>query len=175
MSVLIVSTFSFYLRVLMKYSTSVCYKECGLDDQGIRVRFPTGIEIFPLRLRDQTGSEERPFFCPIGIGALSPRLKRPRRKAEHSNSVMKSSVFWGITPCSPLKNELTFRRNVSPPSSGSVAFKLVSLRGLFFDPDDVGDMLLRNVGWLSNGLHGVIIQKTELFITTAGRTSHPIT
>jgi hypothetical protein len=41
------------------------------------------------------------------------------------------------------------------------------LLGLFFDTDDGGDMSLRNVG----GLHGVISQKTEIFITTAVRTS----
>jgi hypothetical protein len=29
---------------------------------------------------------------------------------------MKSSIFWDITPCSPL-SQPTFRRNISPPSS----------------------------------------------------------
>jgi hypothetical protein len=37
--------------------------------------------------------------------------------------------------------------------------------GLFFDPEDGGDMFLRNVGLTFNGLHGVIYQKTVLFIT----------
>jgi hypothetical protein len=33
--------------------------------------------------------------------------------------VMKCSVFWGMTPCSPMKSLLTSWRNMSPPSSGS--------------------------------------------------------
>jgi hypothetical protein len=33
--------------------------------------------------------------------------------------LIKSSVFWDITPCSPLKVKPTFRRNISPPSLGS--------------------------------------------------------
>jgi hypothetical protein len=33
--------------------------------------------------------------------------------------VMKSSIFWDITPCSPLTSQLMFRRSIPPPSSGS--------------------------------------------------------
>jgi hypothetical protein len=33
--------------------------------------------------------------------------------------VMKKSIFWDITQCGPLKVNQTFRRNMSPPSSGS--------------------------------------------------------
>jgi hypothetical protein len=55
--------------------------------------------------------------------------------------VMKSAIFWDITPCS----------NVSPPSSESKSYAchLLSrgfLLGLLFDPEDGGDMFLRNVG-----------------------------
>jgi hypothetical protein len=39
------------------------------------------------------------------------------------------------------------------------------LSGLFFDPEDGGDIFLLNVCRL--GLHGFISQKIELFITTA--------
>jgi hypothetical protein len=46
------------------------------------------------------------------------------------------------------------------------------LLGLFFDPEDGGDMFLQNV-LTFNGLHGVIFQKIELFINTAVRTSNP--
>jgi hypothetical protein len=42
------------------------------------------------------------------------------------------------------------------------------LLGLFFDPEDRGDMLLRNIGRLSTDY-----TKIELFIITAVRTSHP--
>jgi hypothetical protein len=56
--------------------------------------------------------------------------------------VMKSSVFWDVTPCSP-----TFRRSISPPSSGSACYLLQEgfLLDLFFNPEDEGYMFLRNV------------------------------
>jgi hypothetical protein len=58
--------------------------------------------------------------------------------------VMKSIIFWDMTPCSPLSCTPTFRRNVSPPSSGSKnssANHRVSrwLAELFFDPEDGRD------------------------------------
>jgi hypothetical protein len=31
--------------------------------------------------------------------------------------------------------------------------------GFLFDPEDGGDLFLRDVGWLLTGLHGVIYQK----------------
>jgi hypothetical protein len=34
----------------------------------------------------------------------------------------------------------------------------------FFDDEIGGDMFPRNSGWLSNGLYGVISQKTEFFL-----------
>jgi hypothetical protein len=46
--------------------------------------------------------------------------------------VMKSSIFWDITPC----NRATY-------------FHAGFLLGLFFDPEHGGDMFLRNVGCLS--------------------------
>jgi hypothetical protein len=47
------------------------------------------------------------------------------------------------------------------------------LLGLFFDPEDGGDMFPQNVYLTFNGLHGIVSQKRELFITTAVRTSDP--
>jgi hypothetical protein len=52
----------------------------------------------------------------------------------------------------------------------SICFHADSFLDLFFDPEEGGDMFLRKVGWLSNGLHGVIYQKMALFISTAVRT-----
>jgi hypothetical protein len=40
-----------------------------------------------------------------------------------------------------------------------------------FNPEDGGDMFLRNDSSLSMDLHGVIFQKIELFITTVVGTS----
>jgi hypothetical protein len=31
----------------------------------------------------------------------------------------KSSIFWDVTPCSPVESQPPFRRDMSPPSSGS--------------------------------------------------------
>jgi hypothetical protein len=45
--------------------------------------------------------------------------------------VMKSTIFWNITSCSPLL---------------ATCFHAGFLLGLFFDPEDGGDMFLRNVG-----------------------------
>jgi hypothetical protein len=39
--------------------------------------------------------------------------------------------------------------------------------GLFFDPEDGGDVILPKRLLILNGLHGVIFQKIELFITAA--------
>jgi NhaP-type Na+/H+ or K+/H+ antiporter len=48
------------------------------------------------------------------------------------------------------------------------------LLGLFFDPEFGGDIFLQKLLLTLSGLHGVISQKTVLFITTAVRTSNPV-
>jgi hypothetical protein len=53
---------------------------------------------------------------------------------------MKSTLFWDITSCSPLKVN---RRLLRLP-----IFHAAILLGLFFDPEDESDMFLRNVGLL---------------------------
>jgi hypothetical protein len=66
-----------------------------------------------------------------------------------TKNIMKSTIFWDITPCSPLNGQLIFRpwrwRRYVPPK------RRLTL----------------------NGLHGVISEKIVLFITTAVRTSNP--
>jgi hypothetical protein len=64
---------------------------------------------------------------------------------------------------------------MSPPSSGSTnkPSKKPAEAGSNQSFYDRGDMFLRKFPSLFNGLHGVISQKTELFITTGVRTSSP--
>jgi hypothetical protein len=56
------------------------------------------------------------------------------------------------------------------PAEKQIESSTAFLPGLFFDPEDGCDMYRRNVGWLSNGLHGIISQKMELFKRAAVRT-----
>jgi hypothetical protein len=88
---------------------------------------------------------------------------------------MKNSVFWDVLLLSRLNVNQALRRNISPPSTGSknkrrkeparkqVAFYSGFLLGLFFDPEGVDGMLLRNVELLSADYMPFISEKIELF------------
>jgi hypothetical protein len=52
--------------------------------------------------------------------------------------VIESTIFWDITPCSPLKVNRVAN-----------CFHAVSLLRLFFSPKDGGGVFLRNVSWIS--------------------------
>jgi hypothetical protein len=52
--------------------------------------------------------------------------------------VMKSTIFWNITPCSPLK--------VNRRALLSTCFYSGLLIGLFFDPENEDNIFLRNLG-----------------------------
>jgi hypothetical protein len=70
-----------------------------------------------------------------------------------------------------VESQRTFR-TISPSSPESKSNKWLFdgfLRGLLFYPENVGDIFLRNVGWL----YDIIFKKTELFITIAVTTSNP--
>jgi hypothetical protein len=80
--------------------------------------------------------------------SCSPSQEIPSIYGTRRFSTMKSSVFWDITPCRPLKVNRSFggcKRHFPPK------------RRLTF-----------------NGLHGVISLKTELLIAAAVRTSNPM-
>jgi hypothetical protein len=75
--------------------------------------------------------------------------------------VMKSTIFWDITPCSPLSVNRRFggtyrlhlqgRKNISPArnqheSKCHLLTRWFLLSLYFFDPEDGGDLFLRNFG-----------------------------
>jgi hypothetical protein len=70
---------------------------------------------------------------------------------------MKNIIFWDMTPCSPssfnrhfggtYRLQLQGRRNKF--SKNQKAKKWPACWTYFFDPEDGGDMFLRNVGWNS--------------------------
>jgi hypothetical protein len=64
---------------------------------------------------------------------------------------MKSTVFWCIAPCSPLKG------SALPTTCFPSGF------GLFFDPEDGSDMFFRNVSCSFISLHGIVSQKIAIF------------
>jgi hypothetical protein len=66
---------------------------------------------------------------------------------------MKSSIFWNITPCNPIKVNRRSRRTYGLHLQGQKVNYARNhheagrfLLGLFFDPEDGDDLFLRNVG-----------------------------
>jgi hypothetical protein len=56
----------------------------GLGDRGSRIRLPVGTGNFSLHHRVQNGSGAHPASYTMGTGAISLRVKRPGREADHS-------------------------------------------------------------------------------------------
>jgi hypothetical protein len=61
---------------------------------------------------------------------------------------MKSTIFWDMTPCSPLSVNRGFGGIYGLHLQVATCL-LASCWTYFFGPEDGGDMLLRNVGWRS--------------------------
>jgi hypothetical protein len=80
-----------------------------------------------------------------------------------------SSVFWDITPCSPLKVIWrfggTYRRHIQDR-------RISHTRNQHEAGGNLCSFPLK-LQLTFNGLHGIMSQKIELFITTAVRTSDP--
>jgi hypothetical protein len=97
---------------------------------------------------------------------------------------MKSTIFWDITPCSPLSVKRPFGgtyrlhlqvRKTSLTSGGILptCFHACFLFRLFFRPWRWRRYVPPKLRLTLNGLHRGISQKMVLFITTAVRTSNP--
>jgi hypothetical protein len=82
------------------------------------------------------------------------------RKGSETEKYERDEEFylWDITPCSP---KPMFRRNMSIHLQGRIIIQ-------------AGNQHEAGNKQTFHGLRGVISQKTELFITTAVRTSNPI-
>jgi hypothetical protein len=78
------------------------------------------------------------FFFVSGILVVNIRTKNSSYERAY---ILKSTIFWDITPCSPLKVNRHFF--LLP------TFMLISSSAYFFNPEDGGDMFFRNVGWHS--------------------------
>jgi hypothetical protein len=117
----------------------------------------------------------RHYIVSLLTASLNKQLKRPQ-----ANIKLKSTIFWDITPCSPLSVNWrfggTYRLHLQDRKNKlgkKLVWKQVASRSLFF-------LLWRWRRYVPpkrrltlNGLHCVISQKMVLFITTAVTTSNP--
>jgi hypothetical protein len=96
-----------------------------------------------------------------------------------SNSTLKMCIFWGIMPCSPLKVNRRFRgtchfqlqdRRISKARNHHEAGSKHSSCLAYSSTMKMEPICSSESSVDFNGLHGVISQKIELFITTALRT-----
>jgi hypothetical protein len=99
-------------------------------------------------------------FLVIQNGIVILNRKWAENYFRRTLDLMKGSIFWDITPCIPGESKPTFRRNISPPTSGSK--RNPSKESTRRRPP--------NCQLTANGLHGDISQKIELFTTTAEKT-----
>jgi hypothetical protein len=67
----------------------------------------------------------------------------------HVFAVFKSYVFWDTAPCSPLKVKRRFGGTYRHHLHGRIISQARKQLGLFFDPEDGGNIFLRNVGRLA--------------------------
>jgi hypothetical protein len=89
-------------------------------------------------------------------------------------SIKKTTIFWDITPCSPLRVNRrfggTYRLHILGRKMSSVrnhhesrslppAFTLVSCGIFFFDPEYWGDMFLLNVDWHSTDYRALYLRR----------------
>jgi hypothetical protein len=84
-------------------SSGSIVSDYGLDDRAIGVRFPAGAKDFSSTLCVQTGSGAHPASCTMGIGVLSPGVKRGRgvTLTTHPHPVPRSWMSMSYTSSPP--------------------------------------------------------------------------
>jgi hypothetical protein len=92
---------------------------------------------------------------------MAPHPSSPtncRMWSSHSGGYKEYYTFWDIRRCSPLVNRrfrgtyrlhLQGRRISQARNQRESMWQADPMLGLFFNPEDGGDIVLRNVGWLS--------------------------
>jgi hypothetical protein len=86
------------------------------------------------------------YFHPVHASSWhNVQLITPR-----NNCTLEQYYFWDITQCSPLEVSRRFAETYRLHLHGS-------LLNLFFDPEDGGDIFLREYRLIFNRLHGVIL------------------
>jgi hypothetical protein len=79
---------------------------------------------------------------------------------------MKSTIFWDIKPCSPLRVNRrfggTYRLHML-----ATCFHAGFLLSLYFDPEDGRNMFLRNLGWFSTDYTALYPRRLYSHITAA--------
>jgi hypothetical protein len=98
-------------------------------------------------------------------------------------TILKSSIFWDIMPCSPLKVNRSFGGTWRLHLRGRIINQARNQRKTGSKQTFLAWLIFRPRRWRRhfpperaltfNGLCGVISQKIEMFITTAVRTSNP--
>jgi hypothetical protein len=85
------------------------------------------------------------------VAIVVKRLINHRSLGSHSGGY-ENYTFWDITPCNPLKAKRRFGGTVfsifriEEKTKQVTSMKAGGKQNLFFDPEDGGDIFLRNIG-----------------------------
>jgi hypothetical protein len=95
------------------------------------------------------------------------RMKNPTRFWYFNPTVTKSTIFWDITPCSPLKVNRRFRETHRFHLQGRISRARYQRESRWQATCSYETLVV------FSGLHGAISLKITLFITTGVKTSNP--
>jgi hypothetical protein len=96
------------------------------------------------------------------LGHISYKICICRIQGSHSGDY-DISIFWDITPCSPLKIKGRFGGTRCLHLQARIISQAGFFLGLLVDPEDGGDIFPPKRPLTFNGLHGVMSQMIEFF------------